>query len=71
MRKRFVTPAPETVRPYGEGWLDIERAAVVEITSEEKDYSVESAFVSGETGAGAPQNLDRKQFDWFSTSRKS
>ena len=48
MRKRLITPTPETVRSRGEGWLDVERAAMVEITSEHKDYPVESAFVSGE-----------------------
>ncbi len=35
-------------RSCGEGWLDVERAAIVEFTSEDKDYPVESAFVSGE-----------------------
>ncbi len=49
MRKRLITPTPETVRSRGEGWLDVERAAIVEITSEDKDYPVESAFASGET----------------------
>jgi hypothetical protein len=49
MRKRLITPKPETVPSHGEGCLDIERAAIVEITSEEKDYPVEAAFVSGET----------------------
>ncbi len=29
-------------------WLDVERAGMVEITSEDKDYPVESAFTSGE-----------------------
>src|SRR5207302_6251618 len=48
MRKRLITPAPETGRSRSEGWLDVQRAALVEITSEEKDYPVESAFVSGE-----------------------
>ena len=48
MRKRLVTPMLETVRSSGEAWLDIERAAIVEITSEEKDYPVEFAFVLGE-----------------------
>ena len=48
MRKRLITPTPETVRSRAEGWLDVERAAIVEITSEEKGYPVESAFVSGE-----------------------
>jgi hypothetical protein len=48
MRKRLITPTQETVRSRGEGWLDVERAAIVEITSEDKDYPVESAFASGE-----------------------
>ena len=49
MRKRLITPTAETVRPRAEGWLDVERGAIVEITSEDKDYPVESIFVSGET----------------------
>jgi hypothetical protein len=40
---------PETAPSRAEGSLDIERAAVVEITSEEKDYPIESAFISGDT----------------------
>lgn len=48
MRKRIITPTPERIRTRGEGWLDVERAAVVEVTSEDKDYPVESAFVSGD-----------------------
>jgi len=48
MRKRLITPTPETVRPRAEGWLDVERAAIVEITSEENGYPVESVFGSGE-----------------------
>src|SRR5882724_9728695 len=48
MRKMLITPTPETVRSRGEGWLDVERAAMVELTSEQKDYPVESAFASGE-----------------------
>ena len=48
MRKRLITPTPETIRTRSEGWLDFERTAVVEVTSEDKDYPVESAFVSGD-----------------------
>lgn len=50
MRKRLITPTAETVRSCGEGWLDVERAAVVEISSEDNNFPIESAFVSGETG---------------------
>ena len=49
MRKRHITPTPETARSGSEGWLDVEREAIVEVTSEEKNYPVESAFVSGQT----------------------
>jgi nuclear transport factor 2 (NTF2) superfamily protein len=49
MRKRLITPTPQTIRAHAEGWLDVERAAVVEVTSEDENYPVESAFVSGET----------------------
>lgn len=45
MRKRLVPPTAER-RSRGQGWLDLERAAVVEVTSEDKDYPVESAFAS-------------------------
>jgi len=67
MRKRLITTTPETIRTRGESWLDVERAAVVEITSEEEDYPVESVFVSGETrgwraAAPGPQTI-RLVFD--------
>ena len=48
MRKRLITPIPQDAPPRDEGWLDLDGAAVVEVTSEEKDYPVESAFVLGE-----------------------
>jgi len=48
MRKRIITPTAEIIRIHGEGWLDVERAAVVEITSEDKDFPIESAFDSGD-----------------------
>jgi hypothetical protein len=49
MRKRVFTPTPVGTRPREEGWLDLDRAASVEVTSEEKDYEIDSALVSGET----------------------
>ena len=48
MQKRLITPNPERSRTRGEDWLDVEHAAAVEVTSEDKDYPVESAFVSGD-----------------------
>src|SRR6266571_7883033 len=49
MRKRLITPIPKDVPHLDEGWLDLDRAGVVEVTSEDKDYPVEAALVSGET----------------------
>ena len=49
MRKQLIPPTSETVRPHDEGWLDLERVATVEVTSEEENFPVESALVSGET----------------------
>ena len=48
MRKRLIDSTPESIRTRGEGWLDIGSAAVVEVTSEDPDCPVESAFVSGD-----------------------
>jgi hypothetical protein len=45
MRKRQITPIPQDAPHLVEGWLDLERAAVVDVLSEEKDYPVESALV--------------------------
>jgi hypothetical protein len=47
MRKRLITQVQENIQARGEGWLDIERAAVVEFTSEDPEFPIESAFVSG------------------------
>jgi hypothetical protein len=48
MRKHLITPTSESVRTRGDGWLDVERTAVVEVTSEEKTFPVESVFNSGD-----------------------
>jgi hypothetical protein len=49
MRKRLITQKPQDSSSPNADWLDLESAAVVEVTSEEKGYSVESALISGET----------------------
>src|SRR5215510_5153155 len=48
MRKRLITATAERLRTLGQGWLDLERAAVVEVTSEDEHHPVESAFGSGD-----------------------
>ncbi len=49
MRKRVFTPTPLATRPRDEGWLDLDRAASIEVTSEEKDHEIDGALVSGES----------------------
>jgi hypothetical protein len=49
MRKRLILPISKDAPAANTGWLDLDRAAVVEVTSEEKEYPVESALVAGET----------------------
>ena len=49
MRKRLITPTPQSIRTHGPGWLDTERAAVAEVTSEDKDFPVEASLVSGDS----------------------
>jgi hypothetical protein len=48
MRKRLITPIPQNVPLPDEDWLNLDCAAVVEVTSEEKDYPVESALIAGQ-----------------------
>jgi hypothetical protein len=43
MRKRIVIPTPTTPQAR-EDWLDLERAAKVEVTSEDKDFPIESSL---------------------------
>jgi hypothetical protein len=71
VRKRLITPIPQDASSLDEGWLDLDGAAVVEVTSEEKEYPVEAALVQEKCGAGVPQILAHKPFDWSSTNRKS
>src|SRR5207302_11014801 len=76
MRKRLIMPIPQDAPPRDEGWLDLDRAAVVEVTSEEKDYNIESALVSGGTQgwrAASPgtQTISRKGSDAYRSSSKN
>ena len=50
MRKRLIAPISKDAPAVNNGWLDLDRAAVVEVTSEEKEYPVESALIAGGIG---------------------
>lgn len=51
MRKRIIPSPEQTTSATGGDWLDLERLADVEVTSEEAAYPVESALRPG-SGAG-------------------
>jgi hypothetical protein len=48
MRKRQISPKPLSVPPSRPTWLDIESTALVEVTSEENGFPIESALLGGE-----------------------
>jgi hypothetical protein len=45
MRKRQISPTTPSATPSGQAWLDVDRTALVEVTSEEEGYPIESALV--------------------------
>lgn len=47
MRKRIIPPVQQDTSPPGEDWLDLERLAQVEITSEDAAHPIESALLPG------------------------
>ena len=51
MRKHIISDGPRDVSAAEQGWLDLELLAQVEFTSEDVDYSIESALIPG-TGPG-------------------
>jgi hypothetical protein len=51
MRKRIIGHGLREVAAAEPGWLDLERGAQVEITSEDVDYPIEAALIPG-TGSG-------------------
>jgi hypothetical protein len=47
MRKRMIGPGPGAVADAEPGWLELEKLAEVEITSEDVDHPIESALIPG------------------------
>jgi len=47
MRKKIIPSVQKDIPPPGEDWLDLERLAEVEITSEDAAHPIESALLPG------------------------
>ena len=45
MRKRVIIPVSQNASVSSQAWLDVESAAVVEVTSEDTAYPIESALL--------------------------
>jgi hypothetical protein len=53
MRKRIIGRSGIAQQPPSEEkWLDVERIAEVEVTSEDRNFPIESAVVPGREGSG-------------------
>jgi hypothetical protein len=48
MRKRQISPTPASEPPSNSTWLDVDSAALVEVTSEENGFPIESALLGVE-----------------------
>jgi hypothetical protein len=51
VRKHLISETPRSTQPSDQGWLNLDRAASVEVTSEENGYPIESALLADETRA--------------------
>src|SRR5262245_19158973 len=51
MRKRIISSVSQDASTSEEGWLNLDQLALVEITSEDDSYPIESALLPG-AGAG-------------------
>ena len=49
MRKRLIDLASTSIQPRSESWLDLDAAATVEVTSEDKDLPIEAALFGEQT----------------------
>ena len=49
MRKRLITSIPAFVPPSDESYLDVDRVASIEVTSEATDCPIEGALVAGDS----------------------
>jgi hypothetical protein len=70
MRKRLST-SRATPQAQDESWLDLEHAATVELTSEDKIFQSNLRYRSNLGRGGVPLNRDPRRFGYFSISLKT
>ena len=57
MRKSQITWSPQGPPPRDQAWMDVDRIASVEVSSEDADYPIESALVQEEKKGWRPATL--------------
>jgi hypothetical protein len=74
MRKRIINQNPQNVSPDDQSWLDLQRLAQVELTSEEAAHPIEAALIpsvgSGWRAAQAGEQTIRLLFDELQRVRR-
>jgi len=74
MRKRIINQAPQNVSSVDPSWLDLQRLAQVELTSEEAAHPIEAALIpsvgSGWRAAQAGEQTIRLLFDELQKVRR-
>jgi hypothetical protein len=74
VRKRQIVPTPQADPPSDQVWLDIDRDASVEVTSEQNGYPIESALIGEENrgwrAANPGTQIIRVVFDEPQTLRR-
>lgn len=67
MRKHIIDQKPQKIPPFDQSWIDLERLAQVELTSEEAAHPIEAALIpgfgSGWRAAQAGEQTIRLLFD--------
>jgi hypothetical protein len=74
MRKRIIKQGPRKLAPGDQSWLDLQRVAQVELTSEDVAYPIEAALIpgagSGWRAAAAGEQTIRLLFDKLQRLRR-
>jgi hypothetical protein len=74
MRKRIISQTPQNVSPVDPSWLELQRLAQVELTSEEAEHPIEAALIpsvgSGWRAAQAGEQTIRLLFDELQRVRR-
>jgi hypothetical protein len=69
MRKQVIR-VPQIAAAWDQGWLDLNKAASVEVLSEDENYRLNLRLRETRSAAGARLSPEVRRYDSFSTARK-